>query len=139
MSSVPSPLRRVVWERAVGRCEYCLIFEEDFLAPHEPDHIIAEQHGGPTTAENLALGCILCNRRKGPNIASIDPKTGKRAFLFNPRQEKWSEHFKLESTRIVGLTASGRATVALLRLNLPERIESRELLMRAGRYSQADG
>ena len=55
--------------RAGFRCEYCLIHEEDILFPHEPDHITAEQHGGPTSGENLAFACYHCNRLKGPNIA----------------------------------------------------------------------
>jgi len=46
------------------------------LLPHQPDHIIARQHGGQTTADNLAFACIHCNRHKGPNIASIDPIYG---------------------------------------------------------------
>lgn len=130
---IPAALRVAVRERAHGCCEYCRIHEDDVIAPHEPDHIIAEQHGGQTVVENLAFACYHCNRFKGPNIASVDPHTGQSAFLFNPRRDKWPEHFKLEGGRIVALTPAGRATAALLRLNLPERVESRELLRRAGR------
>jgi 5-methylcytosine-specific restriction endonuclease McrA len=43
---------------------------------HHIDHIIAEQHGGATIADNLALACLHCHRPKGPNIASIDVETG---------------------------------------------------------------
>src|SRR5579875_401523 len=44
--AVPERLRRQVQERAQGRCEYCLIHEADMYYPHEPDHVIAEKHGG---------------------------------------------------------------------------------------------
>ena len=88
-SHIPAALRRLVWERANGRCEYCLVHDDDVLLAHQPDHIIAEQHGGPTAAENLALACVHCNRRKGPNIASIDPDSGQLTPLFNPRTQIW--------------------------------------------------
>ena len=65
---IPPALRRQVRERAVGRCEYCRVHDSDVLLPHQPDHIIAEQHGGETTAANLALARVHCNRHKGPNI-----------------------------------------------------------------------
>ena len=32
---------------------------------HEIDHVIAEQHRGPATPENLALACFHCNNHKG--------------------------------------------------------------------------
>src|SRR5579885_2087602 len=59
---VPERLRRQVQERAQGRCEYCLIHENDMYYPHEPDHVIAEKHGGATSLENLAWSCFYCNR-----------------------------------------------------------------------------
>jgi hypothetical protein len=102
--------------------------------PHEPDHIVAEQHGGKTSRENLAFACYHCNRYKGTNLASIDPESGQPAFLFQPRRDKWSDHFRIEGARIVPVTATGRATAVLLRLNDPDRIESRQLLGLAGRY-----
>ena len=97
---IAAALRLAVWERAGGRCEYCLISEEDSLTPHEPDHTIAVQHRGSTSLENLALACYDCNRPKGPNIASVDPRTGKSVFLFNPRRDIWAEHFRVEAGRI---------------------------------------
>jgi hypothetical protein len=84
---VPAERRRLVVERAAGRCEFCGIPEAVCFAPHEVDHVVAEQHGGPTSIDNLALACILCNRRKGTNLASIDPQTGEITRLFNPRSD----------------------------------------------------
>ena len=131
---ISAALRAAVRERANGRCEYCRVHEDDVLAPHEPDHIIAEQHGGETLEENLAFACYHCNRLKGANLASIDPVTGQRVFLFHPRREVWLEHFRVEGPRIVPRTSIGRATAALLKLNSPERIDSRFTLVRAGRF-----
>jgi 5-methylcytosine-specific restriction endonuclease McrA len=126
---IPAALRAVVAQRAQGLCEYCLIPADVVFAPHEPDHIIAEQHGGQTTEENLAFACWRCNRYKGTNIASIDPETGNREFLFHPRRDHWSDHFKVQDARIDGATPVGRATAALLRFNSRDRLKLRERLL----------
>jgi 5-methylcytosine-specific restriction endonuclease McrA len=129
---IPAELRRVVRQRARDTCEYCLIPESMTLATHEIDHVIAEKHGGPTEAGNLALACALCNGFKGSDLASIDAESGAIVPLFNPRRDRWTEHFRLEAGRIEPLTASGRATVRLLQLNHPHRVEERLLLVAAG-------
>jgi hypothetical protein len=125
---VPLSLRNAARERAEARCEYCRMPESGTFFLHEVDHVIAIQHGGETTVENLALACIQCNRFKGPNIASVDPQTKRIVPLFNPRADRWSEHFRAEGGHIVLLTAVARATAALLNFADLERIEARKLL-----------
>jgi hypothetical protein len=110
------------------------LIEEHAFFPYEPDHIIAEKHGGETSAENLALACFDCNRFKGSDIASIDSVSGKLIPLFNPRTQNWEDHFRIDGGRIVPLTSVGRVTERLLKFNLPERVEVRELLFRTGHY-----
>jgi hypothetical protein len=122
---ISAALRRQVRERASERCEYCLLAEIRAFFPHEPDHIIAQKHGGPTMAENLALACFDCNRFKGSDIASVDPVSGSLTPLFNPRTQRWADHFELIDGRISPLIPVGRATARLLRLNLSQRIEVR--------------
>ncbi len=129
---IPAELRRSVRQRARDCCEYCLIPESMTLAVHEIDHVIAEKHGGPTDAGNLALACALCNGFKGSDLASIDPESGAIVPLFNPRRDQWMEHFRLENGRIEPLTPSGRATARLLQLNHSHRIDERLLLVAAG-------
>jgi hypothetical protein len=131
---ISARLRRNVRERASERCEYCLLADADGYFSHEPDHVIAEKHGGETVFDNLAWACFDCNRFKGSDIASLDPISGKLVSLFNPRSQRWSDHFQLAGVVIVALTGTGRATERLLKLNLPARIEVRETLTRAGRY-----
>ncbi len=41
-------LKRRVWQRANGVCEYCRMPSEFYLAPYQIDHIIAEKHEGKT-------------------------------------------------------------------------------------------
>jgi hypothetical protein len=132
--SVPDGLRLLVWQRARGRCEYCLIAEAEFLFPHQIDHIRAAQHGGPTIAQNLALACPDCNRHKGPNLSSVDPDSNEAAWLFNPRLHRWTDHFVLDGPLVKGLTPTGRATVFLLNFNTQGRVRLRQQLQRVGRY-----
>lgn len=128
-------LRREVRERAGERCEYCLLAESQAFFPHEPDHLIALKHGGRTTSANLALACFDCNRFKGSNIGSIDPVSGELVMLFNPRTQRWSEHFHLNGGQIVPLTPVGRVTERLLRFNLAHRVKIRDRLASLGLYS----
>src|SRR5438093_11112829 len=87
-------LQLKVRKRARGRCEYCQMPDEAVRLPFQVDHIVAVQHGGLTVPGNLAWSCLACNKRKGPNIAGIDPKSGKLVPLFRPRRHKWTRHFR---------------------------------------------
>jgi hypothetical protein len=83
---------------------------------------------------NLALTCMRCNRRKGPNVGSFDPETGELAPFYNPRTQAWNAHFKLEGALIQPLTPEGRVTVKILRLNDLDRLEERQRLIELGLY-----
>ncbi|MBI1746655.1 MAG: HNH endonuclease [Acidobacteria bacterium] len=133
---ISTALRRLVIERAGGRCEYCGMPEAAVFAAHEIDHIIAEKHGGNTEADNLALSCALCNKHKGSDVASVDPDSGDILPLIHPRRERWSDHFQLQTARIEPLTPTGRVTVRLLQLNHPDRVEERELLIKTGLFTE---
>lgn len=128
----PVAMRRQVFERAKGCCEYCLIPNVATFAPHEIDHVIAEKHGERTALDNLALSCTLCNKHKGSDLASIDPETGKIIPLYHPRQDLWLEHFRLSGSEFMPLTPIGRVTIHLLQLNRRDRVEERQLLLKAG-------
>jgi hypothetical protein len=127
--------RELVWDRAGGRCEYCRIHQDDepFYSLHV-EHVIAKQHGGGDGADNLALACHHDNYHKGPNLSGIDPESGKAVRLYNPRRQRWSRHFRFKGPMIVGLTQCGRATVDVLALNSPERVELRAELIAVGRF-----
>lgn len=129
---IPADLRRLVRERALDCCEYCLIPQSAAFASHTIDHILAEKHGGPTSADNLAWACAVCNGFKGSDLASLDAETGTLVPLFHPRGHEWVAHFRLDKGRIEPLTAAGRVTVRLLQLNHADRIEERQLLLAAG-------
>jgi hypothetical protein len=89
---------------------------------------------GVTELDNLALSCLTCNLRKGSDVASFDPITDSLTPLFNPRTQVWSEHFRLDEDRIIGLTPEGRTTVEFLQLNSFERLMERAEFIRANAY-----
>src|SRR5260370_4887538 len=111
---VPAALRRLVRQRAGGRCEYCLLHEEYTLFPHQVDHVVARKHGGATLERNLVWACFAYNKFKGSDLSSIDFETGRLVRLFNPRKDQWSAHFRLRGGRIIPVTATGRVTADLL-------------------------
>jgi hypothetical protein len=130
MADIDAALRAMVRARANGLCEYCHIHERFTLAEHEIDHVIAVKHGGQSVAENLALCCTVCNRFKGSDISSLDAETGRLTPLFHPRKNRWEDHYEPSGGEILGLTAIGRVTVRLLRMNRTTRIKERKLLRR---------
>ena len=132
---ISSVLRKLVYERANRCCEYCFFPEAAILASHEVDHIIAQKHGGLTKADNLALSCVLCNKHKGSDLASLDPETKKLTPLYHPRQDCWSEHFQLNGAEFIPLTPIGRVTLRLLQLNRSDRIKERKLLIEAEMFN----
>ncbi|HEX3148581.1 MAG TPA: HNH endonuclease signature motif containing protein [Gemmataceae bacterium] len=122
----------MIWQRA-GNCrEYCQMSQACDELPFEIDHIIAKQHDGPTTPGNLALVCFADNHHKGPNLGGVDPKTRKRVWLFHPRRHKWDRHFRWNGPILIGRTAVGRATIAVLAMNLPHRARHRRQLIAEG-------
>lgn len=125
--------RDFVRQRANGRCEYCG-FPQD-AAPYftfHVEHIRARQHQGGDDPSNLALACPDCNAKKGPNLAAISPDSGRMVELFNPRRDRWEEHFTRVAGEIIGITETGRATVQLLDMNEEERVNIRARLRDEG-------
>jgi hypothetical protein len=118
--------REFIRQRAGYACEYCRIPQAATpLISFHIEHVTAKQHGGTDNPDDLALACDRCNAYKGPNLTTIDQETGDIVALYHPRRDKWAEHFTLRGYVIVGLTAVGRATVRLLNMNSPRRVELR--------------
>ena len=125
--------------RAEGRCEYCLLHQDDSFFTHEIDHIYAEKHGGETSPSNLCCACADCNGHKGSDLCSLDPDTGNITALFHPRRDKWSDHFQLNPQNgvIEPLTAQGRVTAKVLQLNRGDLLIDRVHLIVLGRYEDS--
>ena len=125
--------RKLVWERAGNRCEYCRLKQA-----HEPsqtfhvEHIVAKQHRGGDEIANLALAYHLCSWNKGPNLTSINPDNGELTPLFHPRLHVWHDHFAFQQERIIGRSNVGKTTVWLLEMNCDERLALRSVLIDLG-------
>ncbi len=130
-------IRQAVRERAKGCCEYCLSPDDCSPAPFTVEHIEPTVRGGADTLDNMAWACGGCNGAKGIAQYVPDPVTGELAPLFHPRQDRWEDHFAWSDTNplsLVGITATGRATVERLHLNRPELLLLRRLLTLAERH-----
>jgi len=91
------------------------------------DHIVPEVKGGKTEFTNLCFACRRCNEFKGSTTYLQDPVTEEIVPLFNPRQQKWSDHFTWDGQGIhlVGLSPVGRVTIIALNINNELIVDSR--------------
>ncbi|MCB0256498.1 MAG: HNH endonuclease [Anaerolineae bacterium] len=139
-SRVPDSVRQRVAELAGHCCGYCQTREDIVAYPLHIDHIIPQAAGGSSAEDNLWLSCSVCNNYKGAQTSGIDPETGIATPLFNPRLQKWADHFAWsdDGTRISGRTATGRATVVALKLNEPFRVFARQLWVEVGWHPPED-
>ncbi len=131
-----NPLYPLIAQRAGHRCEYCRAPEAIFNFPFEVEHIIPSSQDGSDDESNAALACRSCNLYKSDQIRDSDPVTGKVVRLFHPRRNRWNKHFRIESESgaILGLTPTGRATIAILQMNRPIHLEARRQWMRLGLF-----
>ena len=136
---VPKELRDRIAAQAQHRYGYCLSAEAIVGAPMEIEHIIPESLGGLTEEGNLWLACSRCNDHKSNRIAATDPESGEIVRLFDPRRQSWNEHFRWsdQGDQIIGISPTGRATVAALHLNRPTLVKARQLWILVGWHPQA--
>lgn len=133
--SISHKQRRLVRQHAEDCCEYCRVSQHGRLARFHVDHVIAIIQGGSDTDDNLCLACPECNSYKGTNVAALDPLTSNATKLYNPRQQKWDDHFKINAdATLTGLTPEGRTTAFVLRFNDAERVKQRRGEMMIGDY-----
>jgi hypothetical protein len=127
-------LRSRIDEADRGCCRYCLTAEANSGIRLTHDHITPVAKGGETSFDNVCLACSSCNEFKADATHAVDPFTGEAVPLFNPRAQRWRDHFawSANATRIEGSTPTGRATVIALRMNQPIAVTARGRWARAG-------
>lgn len=138
---IPVEIERSVRAAARNRCGYCLSPQHLVMARLEIEHIVPVSKGGGDDESNLWLACPICNRHKSDKTTGVDPDTGERVLLFNPRTQIWSENFcwTEDGIRIVGKTLTGRATVVALHLSDdPDALEVRSYWVVAGWHPPQD-
>jgi hypothetical protein len=126
---LPAGLRRQVRARFANYCAYCRTAEDLTVAIFEFEHITPRSVGGETVFGNICLACPTCNRYKADRTTAVDPRAQETVFLFHPHRDAWTDHFKWneDATEIIGVTATGRATIAALRMNRPQLIRVRRM------------
>jgi 5-methylcytosine-specific restriction endonuclease McrA len=137
VSVVAPVLRAVVVARAGDRCEYCRVPTRGQVATFPVDHVTPRTAGGTDDPANLALACPRCNGHKWAATDAPDPDTGEVVPLFNPRADAWADHFGWSADRpgeVTARTATGRATVARLRMNDPPVVALRVILADVGLF-----
>jgi 5-methylcytosine-specific restriction endonuclease McrA len=100
------------------------------------DHISPRSGKGPSHADNLALACVTCSLKKAARTRVRDPQTKKVVPLFHPRHDRWSDHFRWTGSKLIGRTATGRATIFALGMNRPAIVAIRQTLIELGRFTQ---
>lgn len=126
-ATLPETLRARIVVADRDTCCYCHTSAANSGIPLSLDHIQPTSKGGTTTFENVCLCCRPCNEFKSDLSTAEDPLTGERVSLFHPRQQRWQDHFawSADASMQDGLTATGRATVAALRMNRPLLVAAR--------------
>src|SRR5205814_723140 len=115
--------------RARNRCEYCCISQLGQNATFHMDHVFPSSAGGATTLDILAMACPACSLGKGSRQTATDPQTGQQVRLFSPRRDSWRVHFRWNGVELVGISPTGRATIAALGINRPafQHVRSQEV------------
>jgi hypothetical protein len=124
--TISNSTQELVRKRAEYRCEYCHYPEFLSTSPLTIDHINPQSLGGSDDVDNLALACRRCNERHYNFTVGTDPETQQEVPLFNPRCQKWADHFiwSEDATKILGVTCIGRATCNRLDLNDERRTDN---------------
>lgn len=131
---VTKKTREQVAKRAKNCCEYCKARADFANFPFVVEHIIPKSLDGTDDLDNLAYACGFCNGAKYNKINAFDSITQTVVRLFHPRKDKWSQHFRWNTTEtvIVGYSAIGRATVYCLKMNMTAAVNLRKVLKDAG-------
>ena len=134
--TVPQFLKKLVAERALGCCEYCMSQVFFSTSGFTIDHINPD---GGNDIENLALACHLCNGSKFTKTVAVDPETGELVAIFHPRNNAWKDHFcwNDDFTKVIGTTPTGRATVVRLHINRSYLLNQRALYSLVGIHPPA--
>lgn len=130
--SILKVLYEQLFKVADSRCDYCRTPQPYAL------ELIPSEMTPPTdetvTFEKVHLLCFYCNKFIQNHAKAFDPVTLTQVALFNPRKDKWYEHFtwSTDYQQIVGLTPVGRATSLLLRLHDPYHMQLRQIGLKEG-------
>lgn len=120
--TLSASLRAQVRNRAKGACEFCGVSEISAGGQLTIDHFQPQSKDGQDSLDNLIYCCVRCNQYK----QNYWPANTGELHLWNPRQDRQSEHFlELDTGRLLALTPTGEFTITRLRLNRPALVTYR--------------
>lgn len=133
---IPARLKQRIRAHFSDCCAYCHTAESLTIAIFEIEHIIPRSAGGKTEFKNLCLACPACNRFKAHRQEVLDPQTKQPTLLFHPHKQSWDKHFAWneDDTQLIALSATGRATIAALRMNRPQLVRVRRMWVKMGEH-----
>lgn len=133
-TGITDAFRKRLRQQVGPRCGYCRSSSGITGQSLTLEHIIPIARGGDSSEDNLWLSCRRCNEHKGTQVDALDPETGRRVPLFNPRAQSWREHLAWsdDGTLMIGLTPCGRATIRALKLNQSDIVAARLLWVSVG-------
>jgi hypothetical protein len=136
---IPDSVYEVVAADAGHCCGYFQAPQSVLPYRLEIEHLLPSSLGGADGRDNLWLSCHKCNKLRSNHLEALDPITEARVAIFNPRQHNWVDHFAWDrgGLQIVGRTALGRATVALLSLNDAYHQRARSVWILTGLFPPA--
>lgn len=130
---LPDHIKTAVAQRAAYKCEYCLLPDKVSFYNFHIDHIKSLKHGGSSVINNLAYCCPDCNYYKGSDIGST-LENDEIIRFFNPRKDRWYEHFYLKDGIILCTTDIGIVTANIFKLNDLDRLIFRRALIQLNQY-----
>jgi len=135
-TKISEKTKQFVKERAKNCCEYCACLFDFANQFFSVEHIIPKSKGGINSRSNLAYACQCCNGHKYNKTKGLDPVNNKMVALYNPRQDKWQEHFNWSEDFLFveGISPAGRATVVTLNLNRNSLVNLRTVLFTFGEH-----
>jgi hypothetical protein len=113
-------VREQVQTRAKFMCEFCKIPDSLGFVDFDVDYIEKLTGRANEDMENLAWVCLPCMYFKRQSLSAMEAGTIKPTEIFQPRQKWWTAHFRLSEGLAVPKTTIGRATVFLVKINLPQ-------------------
>lgn len=131
---IPNYIKAEIAKRADYKCEYCHLPEKVSFYNFHLDHIKSLKHGGLSNLDNLAYCCPDCNYYKGSDIGSVIDRD-KIIRFFNPRKDKWHDHFELKDGMIISKTEIGNVTVHIFKFNDLDRLIFRRQLIQLNQFS----
>lgn len=98
------------------------------------EHVVPSFAGGSDELDNLAWACPSCNLHKANRTEVGSSGTSEPIPLFDPRTDRWSDHFEWDDYSLAGKSDIGWATIAALVLNHDRRLKIRQAEQLCGMF-----